>query len=196
MKKSVIGLSGTHGTGKSTIMNGVAEYGFAVNSAQLSRTVQSLLGWTSLKQVEQSEESMWCFQNKILDIMIERDNDINESGQVTLAERSPVDLWAYAQLWCKRFGIDVGKSSTAKSYYNRCNSALGAYKAILVLNQSQSIPFVAENNRADLESRDFVDKAIKQFIKDSNVYSYEFQNVEKMARLAEAANFLTFTKTL
>ena len=41
----IVGLSGTHGTGKSTIINGVAELGYKVNQAQLARAAQKALGW-------------------------------------------------------------------------------------------------------------------------------------------------------
>ena len=44
----IVGLSGTHGTGKSTIINGVAELGYKVNQAQLARAAQKALGWETL----------------------------------------------------------------------------------------------------------------------------------------------------
>ena len=196
MSKFVIGLSGTHGTGKSVILNGARDAGLEVSSAQLSRTAQRELGWDTLARAQESVENMWALQNAILNALRKRDLDILASKQHTLAERTPADLWAYTQLWCTRLGIDSATDETAQNYYRDCIALSNAYCSFLILNMHDAVPFVPEPNRADLESRIFVDSAIKAFITEANLPSYTIQNVGKPERIAEAVNFVTIVRSL
>lgn len=164
MKRYVVGLSGTHGTGKSTISKGVKESGIAVSEAQLSRTAQKLLGWDSLKRAQESVENMWALQDAVLTAMNERDEAIENSRIVTLVERTPADLWAYTKMWCGRLGIDYTTNAKAQTYYAQCRDLINRYAMFLVVPMTAEIPFVEEPNRADLASRQPVADSIEEFL--------------------------------
>lgn len=163
MSKYILGISGTHGTGKSYLSHHLEPH-FKVDSSQLSRTAQKALGWDSLSRAQESEENMWALQNSILDAMIARDAAITESRVITVAERTPADLYAYTRMWLERLKIDSNSSTKFIDYHRRLVHASNAYLRVFVIFPHESIPFVAEPNRADEASREYVSKEICSFI--------------------------------
>lgn len=183
--KYVVGLSGTHGTGKSTIMNGVEKAGFKVNRAQLSRTAQKALGWESLSVAQASVDNMWALQDAILKAMRARDADIVNTGTLTLVERTPADMWAYTKMWCARLGIDPKTDDRALNYYDNCVALNSNYAKILFIPMIPEVVFVEEPNRADLASRAPVEESIKDYLLNSNVNFDAIRGVSPEARVLE-----------
>jgi predicted ATPase len=161
---SVVGLCGTHGTGKSTILQAVKAAGYPVVDTQLSRTAQAVLGWDSLKYAQESEENMWALQDAIMQAMYDRDLQITKSGIVTLVDRTPADLWGYAKLWSNRLGGKVDQDRLS-AYKATCRYLAGTmYRRQLIVPIREEIPFVAEANRADEASREFHAKEVEDFV--------------------------------
>lgn len=185
--RKILGLAGTHGTGKSTILQGVKASGFDVSEAQLSRAAQAALGWDTLKRVEESEENMWALQEAILTALIERDSRIVE---LTLVERTPADLWAYTVAWCERLGINPQTHWRAKLYKERVKSACSSYDIFVIVRSHESIPFVEEPNRADLNSREVVAKTIDDFTWDMMIPTFNIYTVSKADRINEAVSIM------
>ena len=163
--KYVIGLSGTHGTGKSTVAREAAALGVPVNRAQLSREAQEALGWSTLAGARERLDTMWQLQGAILSRLVARDEAIARSRTLTLVERSPADVWAYTQVWLSRHGVDWKNDPQSLQYL----ADLGAharehYAKIIYVPMRDSIPFVEEPNRADLLSRESVAKNVQDFI--------------------------------
>ena len=96
-KARIVGLCGTHGTGKSTIINGIRDLGYKVNQAQLSRSAQKALGWDTLSRAQESKANMWALQYAILNAMFDRDQEALSTGEIVLVERTPADVWAYTR---------------------------------------------------------------------------------------------------
>ena len=192
----IVGLSGTHGTGKTTIMNGVKDAGFSVAEAQLSRSAQAQLGWDTLKRVEESEENMWALQNAILDALIVRDASIEQSTDVTLVERTPADLWAYTETWCFRLGINPVFNPKAVAYKDRLREACRRYDLFVVVKPHENIPFIEEPNRADLASRKQVERAIDAFTWDTMIPTMPINTVSKDDRIAEAVRIMQWRTEL
>lgn len=190
MTKYVIGVSGTHGTGKSSIMKGVNVAGIDVYNGSLSRTAQASLGWDSLSRVHESVENTWALQNAILDALRARDAEIQQSKKYVLVERSPADLWAYTQVWCSRLGIDPKTDERAQEYFNKCLLLSDAYCACLIVSMHPEVPFVPDPNRGDLESRESVERHIKSFIIASNTPSYAVISTGKNQRVSEVVAIL------
>lgn len=189
--KYIIGLSGTHGTGKSTILQGVKAAGFKMDESQLSRTAQKNLGWSSLSIVEESVDNMWALQDAIIHALEERDLKIQISEQYTLVERTPADLWAYTSLWCHRLGIDEQTDERAVTYKMRCHELAQKYYArVMVVTPNAAIPFVAEPNRADIASRKHVELCIDSFLFRGNHPTYFISSVSKEQRIAEACSIM------
>jgi predicted ATPase len=158
----LFGLTGAHGTGKSTIIKGTKEYGINVVNTSLSRIAQASLGWSDLKKLEQSEDAMWEFQEGILGAMYDRDQEVLSSRQMTLVDRTPADVWGYVSVWAQRLGgVD---EDHLRDFKNRCRVMATRYTQQIIVPISDAVPFVAEAGRADLESRDYHEKAVCQFI--------------------------------
>lgn len=163
---SLIGLTGAHGTGKSTIIRGVKEFGVRVIESSLSRSAQAALGWENLKPAEESEEKMWQLQEAILASMYDRDLDVLGSFHFTLVDRTPADVWSYVDLWTHRLamkGVMVDEDHK-RDFKHRCQAMAARYSHHIIVPISEAVPFVAEANRADLAGRDFHEKAVCQFV--------------------------------
>lgn len=174
MRNYVVGISGTHGTGKSFLSRHLEPH-IAVDRTQLSRTAQKELGWDTLSRAEESEENVWALQNAILDAMIKRDKELNDSGQyldkLVIVERTPADLYAYTRMWLVRLSIDPRESAEFKAYHARLVEAIKAYRQVIMIFPHESIPFVAEPNRADEKSRQYVNDEIISFLVSGNAIS-------------------------
>lgn len=163
---SLIGLTGAHGTGKSTIINGVKIFGVHVIESSLSRSAQARLGWENLKPAEEREENMWMLQEAILEAMYDRDQSVLGNHEFVLVDRTPADVWSYVDLWTMRLatkGIKVDEEHK-RDFKNRCRNMAAQYTQHIIVPISEAVPFVAENNRADLEGRDYHEKAVCQFV--------------------------------
>ncbi len=164
MKKYVVALSGTHGTGKSTVLQGVKKAGYPVVETQLSRAAQAALGWDKLSRAQESAENMWKLQDALLISMQARDEAIKKTRTVTLVERSPADLYAYTKMWCTRLKIPDFDERLV-SYTQKCREHYEKfYTSLIIVPMVDEVKFVAEPNRADLESRVIVDRDVREFV--------------------------------
>ena len=160
--KHVIGLCGTHGTGKSTTIKALIEQGAKVSPVQLSREAQQQLGWPTLAGALEKLDTMWQLQDAIFERMVARDSAITET---TIVERTPADVWAYTQVWLERHKVDWKNDKRSLDYLFALGKHLSDhYSSIFILPMRDAIPFVEEPNRADLASRYPVSKNIIQFI--------------------------------
>lgn len=163
---SLIGLTGAHNTGKSTILKGAKTFGVAVIESSLSRNAQAMLGWENLKPAEESQENMWSLQEAILASMYDRDQSVLGSFQFTLVDRTPADVWAYVDLWTNRLdakGLKVDEDHK-QDFKNRCRVMAGKYAHHIIVPITPEVKFEAEDNRADKEGQDYHEKAVCQFV--------------------------------
>lgn len=193
--KYIIGLTGSHGTGKSTIIQGVKNLGLKVDESQLSRAAQKALGWSDLSPAQESEEQMWALQEAILGAMYDRDQRINESKQITLVDRTPADVWGYTMLWLMRLDA-IGRANREHEFdfRKRCRVMASEYACHLVVPIKEEIPFVAESNRADFDSREFHERQVKAFV----IPHLEHQVIESISvedRISEVVKEMEYQKT-
>lgn len=186
---NVIGLCGAHGTGKSTILRAVKEKGFRVSEAQLSRTAQKMLGWDSLSRAQESESNMWALQDAILAALYDRDQEIAASGKMTLVDRTPADVWGYTLLWATRLDMKVDLDRL-RQYKGQCRELAARYTRHLIVPIREEIAFVAEANRADLESREFHSNAVNDFVIGGGLRHSIIQTLNIEYRAAEAIIWL------
>jgi predicted ATPase len=161
----IIGLTGAHGTGKSTLLNELNRAGYNVDRSQLSRQAQKSLGWKHLDEVKSSLYNMWKFQFNILDALSERDNAITE---LTIVDRTPADLWAYTCLWCDHFGINPDEDAQAILYRELCEQLSLRYQLFVVIPIMSDIPFEKQLNRASVNDQKFVEESIFAFMNEIN----------------------------
>ncbi len=183
----VVGLCGTHGTGKSTILQSVKSAGFPSNETQLSRRAQAELGWDSLARAQDSADNMWALQNAIISAMAWRDVSIQTSKQLTIVERTPADAWAYTAMWCQRLNIDVFTDERALTYRSQCDAlARQSYAKFIYVPAMDEVPFVADPHRADLPSRFFVASTIDNFLWSNELPTYKIKSSSPAGRASEA----------
>lgn len=186
MKKYVVALSGTHGTGKSTVLKGIKSAGYPVVETQLSRSAQAALGWDKLSRAQESVENMWKLQDALLISMQARDEAINKSRTVTLVERSPADLYAYTKMWCSRLKVEPFDARLV-AYTHECRKHYEKfYTSLIIVPMVDEIPFVAEARRADLESREMVDRDVREFVAMHSVPSHVLWRTSIDGRQMEA----------
>lgn len=191
---AIVGLCGTHGTGKSTILNGVKDAGWAVDQTQLSRAAQRALGWDTLERAVENADRMWDLQEAILAGMYDRDLSIKSTGVITLVERTPADVWAYTELWCARHGIDPRTDNHARNYRARCMRMADAYNKFLIVEISDKVPFESDPRRADADSRILVADGIKKFIFDGTYPHHTIMCTRKEYRIGETVCQLLMEK--
>lgn len=180
----IVGLCGTHGTGKSTILQGVKEAGITTNQSQLSRIAQKELGWDSLSKAQDSVDNMWALQDAILNAMHERDTLIHTSQVMTVVERTPADMWAYTKMWCNRLSIDIHDNRVV-SYCKACHNLADRYLQFVYVPPIDAIPFKVDPHRADKESRQSVANYVSSFLSLSNHPTYKIATVSQQDRVKE-----------
>jgi predicted ATPase len=190
----IVGLCGTQGTGKSTILQAAEAAGFKVDCTQVSRTVQANLGWDKLSRAEESVENMMLLQNEIANVMYDRDIKYLDSDEVVLVERTPADVWAYTCVWCKRNNVSISINPWAVDYKHRMQRMSTFYTRFIIVPQVAEIPFVEDPHRADYESRQYVDNIIRDFLKRGGLPYNEMKTISREERSAEIAALLTLIK--
>lgn len=190
----IIGICGTHGTGKSTVLQAAKKAGFNVDETQLSRTAQKVLGWDRLSRAEESIDSMWALQDAVLQLMYVRDKAILEKGVLTVVERTPADVWAYTALWCSKHGIDVHsrfiQDKRAAVYRGMCRDQASRYAKFVVVPPCDEIAFQVDPHRADLASRNFVEREINSFLWDGNLPISIMKTTSREMRAAEIQSII------
>lgn len=181
----IVGLFGTHGTGKSTILKGAKWAGVNIQEVSLSRAAQASLGWTHLAEAEKSVENMWALQDAILAAMYDRDIEITKSQTLTLVERTPADMWAYTEMWCKRLNVDFINDRRAINYKNQCRVMASKYRLFIQVPISDSVQFVSEPNRADLKSRVDAEIAMQEFALSGGLNFHRLVSTGKDNRINE-----------
>jgi hypothetical protein len=184
--KYVIGLCGTHGTGKTTILKGLRDVGFEIIEISLAREAQKSLGWDSLSRARESIENMWNLQNAIVEAMFDRDSSIERSKQFTIVERTPADVWAYTEMWLNQHNINWMTNGATLEYKQLLRELSTKYAHFIQVPAIDEIPFVPEPNRADLPSREFVARAIEEFIDSGNLPSTMISGISKEDRVEQA----------
>lgn len=194
---TIVALSGTQGTGKSTILALAESLGYRVNRTAVSRTVQARLGWERLSLAEESFKNAQQLQEMILEVMYDRDESIRRTGEVTLVERSYADVWAYAWLWAVRAGIPVKECAERDwlyEYQKKCRALIADYRKIVIVPEVDAIPFVADPNRADAASRTSVDASIRNFVIRGGLPYHTMTTITPADRGAEIGAILTLIK--
>lgn len=186
----IIGLSGTQGTGKSAILQAAKAAGFMVDDISLARTVQAKLGWDNLSRAQESTKNMIQLQIGIVEEMHNRDVKHAESNEIVLVERTPADVWAYTNIWCARNNVPIESNSWVRDYKEALQVMMKFYACCIIVPQAEEIPFVKDPHRADLDSRDEVDRIIRQFIHSTSTKHYEMKGISREDRAKEICGFL------
>ena len=163
----IFGITSTHGTGKSTLLNGLEFGGINVDKTKISRNVQNALGWSSLERVLESFNTMMDFQEEVFKQLVERDRKITVP---TVVERTPLDLVTYSTLWFKHFRdkeMEVDEDRLLQYEIDCMEWFFENYGGVIYIPIVDAIPFEIESSRGFASNREEHDQLIQSIIKYS-----------------------------
>ncbi len=133
---TLIAISGSQGSGKSSTINALEQQGFNVIGRKTSRSILSDWGVT-LQQVNDDRELTIKFQTEIVKRKFEDEQHAIESPLLYLTERTYADLFTYLL-------VSVGKDNDfgewISEYYNQCIQKQQSYSLIYYLKAGHFIP--------------------------------------------------------
>ena len=186
MARNIIGFTGTHGTGKSTVLGKLRERLHPVDERSISRLTQEEFGWDAPEIAYSSVENMWRFQERILMKIAQRDLFDHAHALYVYVDRTPCEVWAYTAAWAQQLGIPED-NQRLKEYRRACVALANKYLGIVYFPVSADIPFVYEQGRSTVESREFVDLAILKLMHDldSSVHTEVVESTDVAGRVVE-----------
>ena len=126
----LIAISGSQGSGKTTVLKQLKRFGFPIVERKTSRSILTDWGVT-LSQVNNDHELTVKFQNEILARKHEDEFEAVNSKEIWFTERSYADLFTYALV---SLGKDNEYSDFINSYYVHCFQNQPTYSAVIYLN--------------------------------------------------------------
>lgn len=153
----LIGLTGAHRTGKTTLMNAAAEELGIPSVPTSTASVWRELGIDCRKPM--SFETRLLAQNLILDRLIEQyDKALSEtySDELLVTDRTPIDCMAY--LLAERFEPTIEREKAVLAYRARCALAMHKYfSAVVVVQPGIAINVDEDASDKGLLSRSYID---------------------------------------
>lgn len=120
----LVAVSGSQGSGKSTILAALKEQGFQVLERKISRSI--LEDWkVTLDEVNSDHELGKRFQEETFKRKVEDEEKYFKASTIYFTERSHADFFAYAVV---NFGKMNAYAEWLQDYYLRCMKAQTSYK--------------------------------------------------------------------
>lgn len=199
----LIGISGAQGAGKGTVLTALTEKQWKVDTFKVSRAVQEALGWSSLKTVYDSFDTMQHFQNEIFNKKLANDLVLRNQPEIILTERTFADIAAYTAFWTWEL-VQHGKvmmdeaSTFLTSFTKRCANAqydvyAGTVLIPLMPHMRQTIIDEADVHRADVKSADSIFDDVERFLETYVPYTPRLRISSETVndRVIEIERFLT-----
>lgn len=121
----LVAISGSQGSGKSTLTDNMAEYGYPIIERKTSRSI--LTEWNvKLDEVNSDPTLTIKFQEEILRRKVEDEKRAVNSSSICFTERSFADLFTYAL-------VSLGKHNEFSNWLN------DYYKLCIMYNQDYSL---------------------------------------------------------
>lgn len=162
----IVGLTGSHGTGKSVVSNSVKQLsptGIFSNQISVPRYVLEKMGMT-LQQATATPELVKEYQRRILKAAHTQMCSICFNGSAapssTIVDRTVVDFYAYARLWAEQNGVDAEWLAEFKS---DCIRDLDWYDKIFFF-PTGVFPFVDDGVRAKEDTQLVISQYMEEFL--------------------------------
>lgn len=126
-------VSGSQGSGKSTVIQRLKELDYKVIERKTSRSILDDWGVT-LSEVNNNRELTVKFQMEILARKMQDEKHAVTSNEIWFTERSYLDLFVYALI---AIGKDNEYSQWITHYYNSCKAAQKSYREIYYIPGGQ-----------------------------------------------------------
>ncbi len=126
----LVAISGSQGSGKSTILHKIGEMGFETIERKTSRSI--LADWNvTLQEVNNNDELTIKFQDEITDRKFQDEQAaMLDPSRVYFTERTHADLFTYALV---SLGKDNKHSEWLEAYYTKCMELNQWYSAVYYL---------------------------------------------------------------
>lgn len=132
----LIAISGSQGSGKSTILKRLENHGFNIITRKTSRSI--LTDWgVSLQEVNNNSELTLKFQEEISNRKYEDEFEAAHSSELWFTERTHMDLLTYALV---SLGKDNEHSDWLTQYAHQCVTRNQYYKMIFYLQAGHFAP--------------------------------------------------------
>lgn len=125
----LVAISGSQGSGKSTILQQIYERGYNIVERKTSRSILEDWGVT-LKEVNDDPQLTMKFQEEITKRKFEDEHFAMKSTAVWFTERTHADLFTYALV---SLGKDNTYSDWLNEYYRTCMNHNQDYRAVYYL---------------------------------------------------------------
>ena len=138
----MIGLAGSHRTGKTTLAKKYAEFK-NLNFVQTSSSaVFKELGFDP--KMDYDIKLRIHIQNAILDAA---EREYKKAGNVFISDRTPIDMLAYTMADVQRENMDADSTAMFVDYMNRCFEVSNRHFSLIVIVQP-GIPLIEEEGKA------------------------------------------------
>lgn len=202
MGKKIIAVSGTHGTGKTFLLEALKHIDECiVDDFKVSRSIQ---GSANLDNFTKTENSIIEFQEKIFDAKVQHDGSLTGNVPI-LVERSFFDIVIYTEISLSRFKyLKPTTRQWFKEYRARAFKAQAdIYDGHIIIHPHIDIPFVQDPNRATFDTRYmFCEKMFDcslrgKSLKRSTDHQYQFRELNLYCadindRITEVKKFLQY----
>lgn len=161
----LVAISGSQGTGKTTVLNEIKRLGYNTIDRKTSRSILS--DWNvTLEEVNNDRELTLQFQLEIIGRKYQDELSAANSSDVWFTERTYADLFTYALI---SLGKDNTNSDWLNSYFDTCVQYQQSYASVFYL-ESGKFKVVSDGVRGsnqhysrmvDLVMRDYTRKMTK-----------------------------------
>ena len=178
-------ISGSQGSGKSSVLRGLEHRGYKTMQRKISRSI--LADWNiTLDEVNSSPEISLKFQDEILVRKLADEQEAMLSDEIFFTERTFMDAWTY---YMYTFGSKSAFNEHINDYYDRCVQYDRHYTGVFLLPFGQ-FKVVADGVRnSNHLYAEAVDVVLRKFLSKNIKNLYEIQQRPINARV----NYITKT---
>lgn len=132
----LVAISGSQGSGKSTILKRLMDYDYYIIERKTSRSILADWGVT-LQQVNNDPELTTRFQEEIIKRKADDELEAVRSSYIHFTERTFADLFTYALV---ALGKDNTYSDWLNEYYRQCMNYNQTYSLVYYLESGHFVP--------------------------------------------------------
>lgn len=167
-------ISGTQGSGKTTILNELKRQGYNVIGRKTSRSV--LLDWNiTLDDIYNDHNLMKRFQDEVINRKINDESEKIKSKDLWFTDRSYVDLLAYSSII---LGYNDNNKEWLDEYYQLCRKYQKLYTKVFYV---EPLPFIIGDGirGTSVIYNEIIDMIIKGFL--SKTKSSHIENITMLS---------------
>lgn len=166
----LVAVSGSQGSGKTTVLNELVKLGYHVIERKTSRSIQKDWGYT-LEEINSNKNLTMKFQQEILKRKWDDEYVYVNKEPLAFTERTYADLFTYALLV---LGKEPSCSDFLDDYFEQCKIAQAGYTKVFMLTAGL-FPVEWDVNRASANSHycKLVDRTLMELTEEMAPTSFD-----------------------